>query len=308
MIPRKLPRAISSVCRASPPGVAESVRYRMVRCWDLQVAGLNSLYEVKKCETWDATGTTCITENAKPVNSDLKQYWEEAYPFQHNCVVSLRKPGKPRSLSFCHKFNDDACCAPVMDDENTEMFGMLTGLGLSCRLRGDIREDPIAKWYCMNCDPQQPKYIRHIQKAGEGGGHADKKVLLVCQEWASDGFGVNPVLEGPGDRYNECGLLKSSPCLDVSGEGIPDRDRYTCGDDLVYPNSYRVESEETGLTDIVASLENFMNEDDMGVRTRSLRPSPRAQLSPSCGFGCRTWHPTCPHVKPAASRGTGVSG
>jgi hypothetical protein len=30
-------------------------------------------------------------------------------------------------------------------------------LGLSCRLRGDVRQTPIAKLYCMACDPDQPK-------------------------------------------------------------------------------------------------------------------------------------------------------
>jgi hypothetical protein len=233
------------------------------------VVGLETVYEVKRCETWNADGTSCTKYNDKAVNDDLKQYYEESFEGQHNCAVSTRKPGKPRSLSFCHKFNDEACCAPVMDDENTEMFGMLTGLGLSCRLRGDIREDPIAKWYCMNCDPEQPQYVRQILKAdpepdnGEDNPHAEKNVILVCQDWAADGFGVNPVLDGPGNRYNECGLLKSSPCLGVNGEQIPDRDRYTCGDDLVYPNSY-AQHDDDGVTDVVASLEAFMNEASMG--------------------------------------------
>jgi len=63
-------------------------------------------------------------------------------------------------LSFCHKFNAGACCVPQLDDENNEFYGKITNLGLSCRIRGDVRFDPLAVLYCLNCDPQQPAYIR----------------------------------------------------------------------------------------------------------------------------------------------------
>ena len=34
---------------------------------------------------------------------------------------------QPRALSFCYKFNDQACCAPAVDDEIAEFFTILTG-------------------------------------------------------------------------------------------------------------------------------------------------------------------------------------
>ena len=29
--------------------------------------------------------------------------------------------------------------------------------GLSCRIRGDMRQSALADLYCMNCDPNQPR-------------------------------------------------------------------------------------------------------------------------------------------------------
>jgi len=191
-------------------------------------------------------------------NQEMKDYFFEAYDNQHNCVVSLKHPDKPRSLSFCHKFNDKACCPPVMDDENAEIFDQLTSLGLSCRLRGDIRDDPIAKWYCMNCDPEQPQYIRNAAYT-----HDKEQVMLVEARWAREEFGSDPILAGPQGRFKDCGLLKSSPCLDHSGNAIDDRDRYTCGDDPYYPASVKVVNED-GTVDVDKSIEAFMMDVDMG--------------------------------------------
>lgn len=219
------------------------------------------------------------------INSKDNLYNFEAWGGQKNCAVTGMKPREPRSLSFCHKFNERACCAPVMDDENTAMFNMLTGVGLSCRIRGDIREDPLAQWYCMNCDPDQPGYVRDAEHQplspdcnggtdGEGGGDDDDgcgfspgeapgQALLVCEDWAEASFGVDPILEGPNGRFDLCGLLKSSPCLDGNGDTIPDRDPFTCGDDLVIPSSYVV-SRADGSVNTRKSLEAFMNVDSMG--------------------------------------------
>jgi len=213
------------------------------------------------------------TDEAKALpNKELKNYFFEAYDGQHNCVVSTKIPDKPRSLSFCHKFNDKACCPPVMDDENAEIFNQLTSLGLSCRLRGDIRDDPIAKWYCMNCDPEQPQYIRnagypglHELNPGDGidGRDGKEQVMLVSRSWARGEFGADPVLDGPQGRFRECGLLKSSPCLDHAGNAIDDRDRYTCGDDPYFPAWVKV-TKADGTIDVDLSIENFMMDIDMG--------------------------------------------
>jgi hypothetical protein len=199
-------------------------------------------------------------------NMDKKDVFVESFEGQHNCGITGQHPMKPRSLSFCHKFNDNACCAPAMDDENTEMFDLLTGLGLSCRLRGDIREDPIAKWYCLNCDPEQPQYVRPVEfKSVADGCPSDNRpaTMLVCKDWAYEGFVANPILAGPANRFQQCGLKKSSPCLDVNEKAIPDRDRYTCGDDLVIPSSLKV-TDANGTVDATLSIEAFMNADSMG--------------------------------------------
>jgi len=224
--------------------------------------------------TIDSEGfcTNANLPDDKLPNKELKNYFFEAYDGQHNCVVSTKIPDKPRSLSFCHKFNDKACCPPVMDDENAEIFDQLTSLGLSCRLRGDIRDDPIAKWYCMNCDPEQPQYIRnagypglHELNPGDGidGRDGKEQVMLVSRSWARGEFGADPVLDGPQGRFRECGLLKSSPCLDHAGNAIDDRDRYTCGDDPYFPAWVKV-TKKDGTVDIDLSIENFMMDIDMG--------------------------------------------
>jgi hypothetical protein len=201
-------------------------------------------------------------------NEDDKNMYMETFAGQGNCGITGMIPEKPRSLSFCHKFNDQACCAPAMDDENNEFFNLLTGLGLSCRLRGDIREDPIAKWYCLNCDPEQASYVRPVAflDVCDGGCPTGDRTatILVDKKWAEDGFGIDPLLDGPQSRFQQCGLKKSSPCLDINEDPIPDRDRYTCGDDLVIPNNaYRMENED-GTIDTTMSIEAFMNSDSMG--------------------------------------------
>jgi hypothetical protein len=210
------------------------------------------------------------------INTKEDLYNFEAWGGQKNCAVTGMKPREPRSLSFCHKFNEKACCAPVVDDENTVMFNMLTGVGLSCRIRGDIREDPLAQWYCMNCDPEQPSYVRAAAHeplspdcnadddgCGSSPGEGRDSTLLICEDWARASFGTDPILEGPNGRFDLCGLLKSSPCLDGDGVTIPDRDPYTCGDDLVIPSSYIV-SDSDGNVNEKDSLEAFMNVDSMG--------------------------------------------
>jgi hypothetical protein len=206
---------------------------------------------------------------------------------QRNCMISTKMPDKPRSLSFCHKFNDKACCIPQLDDENNEFFGQLTNLGLSCRIRGDIREDPLAKLYCLNCDPQQPRYIRPTMainnntegnpianipadSAGNTMGVANAvnngefNQVLVSRQWAETEFGTNPILSGPNDRFAKCGLLVSSPCQGDMGV-LDNRDRYTCGDDLfVPPDAFKV-LDANGHVNIVESFENMLNTPDLGT-------------------------------------------
>mmetsp|Transcript_73504 Transcript_73504/g.102113 ORF Transcript_73504/g.102113 Transcript_73504/m.102113 type:complete len:409 (+) Transcript_73504:135-1361(+) len=200
---------------------------------------------------------------------------------QRNCMISTKMPSKPRSLSFCHKFNDKACCVPQLDDENNEFFGQLTALGLSCRIRGDIREDPLAKLYCLNCDPQQPQYLRPTMSIdsstnlpnmavttysdGDPANNGALNQVLISSSWASSEFGTDPLLNGPSDRFAKCGLLVSSPCQGDAGT-LDNRDRYTCGDDLfIPPDAFKVINSTDGTVSVLESFEKMLNTPDLGT-------------------------------------------
>jgi hypothetical protein len=190
--------------------------------------------------------------------------------------------------------NTQACCIPQLDDENNEFFGAMTALGLSCRIRGDIREDPLAKLYCLNCDPQQPQYLRPTMAINvnadtsnitniEGMGNItyanDKETVieggklnhvLISKSWAASEFGIDPILTGPNDRFAKCGLLVSSPCqgFDTTGNAatLDDRDRYTCGDDLyIPPEAFKVIDSDDGSVAVYDSFETMLNTPDLGT-------------------------------------------
>jgi hypothetical protein len=126
----------------------------------------------------------------------------------------------------------------------------------------------------MGCDPEQPKYVRSVphdsvisdsgdpSPTGEEGSISRGGTLLMCKKWAEDSFGTDPILAGPNNRFDLCGLLKSSPCADVNGELIDGRDPYVCGDDLVIPSNH-VKTKE-GSVLITESIEAFLNLDTMG--------------------------------------------
>eukprot|EP00055_Hartaetosiga_balthica_P018646 m.135005 g.135005 ORF g.135005 m.135005 type:complete len:269 (+) comp9803_c0_seq1:65-871(+) len=167
------------------------------------------------------------------------------------CALTGKVPTEPRSLSFCHQFNDESCCLPGFDAENEELFTNMRDVGLSCRIRGSIRQTPLAKLYCLNCDPHQPKYVR-VDSTGT-------EHMLICKDWASAAFGVSASLKNL-TVFDECGLLISSSCLDGNGTEIPDRDRYTCGDDIVIPSNIW----DPSLSEVL-NLENFFNFPNLGT-------------------------------------------
>lgn len=183
--------------------------------------------------------------------------------------------------------SSQACCVPQLDDENNEFFGAMTALGLSCRIRGDIREDPLAKLYCLNCDPQQPQYLRPTMAInnstdtdninniegmgvatyadGEAANNGQLNQVLVSKSWAADEFGTDPVLNGPSDRFAKCGLLVSSPCEGDAGV-LNNRDRYTCGDDLfIPPDAFKVIDSNDGSVNVFESFEKMLNTPDLGT-------------------------------------------
>ena len=45
--------------------------------------------------------------------------------------------------------------------------------------------------------------------------------LLVCDAWANTAFGYSPLLWGKDNHLKNCGIMKSSPCLDGAGTVIP---------------------------------------------------------------------------------------
>lgn len=227
------------------------------------------------------------------VNLDLKNKYfsvADGYDNQLNCFTNEQVPSVPRSLSFCHKFNDNACCVPQLDDENNDFFGQLTNLGLSCRLRGDIRDDALAKMYCMNCDPDQPKYVRvgasvesmmdtsggrYVDEGGDRKFHTadfapagELQIVLVSLQWAKDEFGADPLLVGRDNRLAKCGLLVSVPCAGDTVEALEGRDRYMCGDDLFLPanSGYGViQMDDNGAYLVNESLFQFFNYPDLGT-------------------------------------------
>jgi hypothetical protein len=281
-----------------------------------------------------------------------------------NCFITGEPAVKPRSLSFCHKFNDNACCAPAMDSENNEMFDSLMQLGLSCRLRGDVRSTPMAKIYCMNCDPQQPRYVRneplvpYCDPRGDcGDGEANYQMwrlypgdafssfnssteftaatlpnitapdatavdgeisvealdslagadlvsgqgadtlpdlntgfvmapinkrsntILLCRDWVTGNFGGEFKTDSNKNNwlsiFNQCGVLKSTPCSDVDGNPIPGRDRYFCGDDLIMPSVTYTRIEEF-LNDF--SMMTPQLDENFGFKVVDNRPCTDAEL------------------------------
>jgi len=172
---------------------------------------------------------------------------EEVFAGNLNCQGTGRLPEEPRALSFCYKFNDQACCAPAVDDEIAEFFTILTDVGLSCRLRNDVRDHPIAKMYCITCDPRQPRYIRNAAKPGAPANQS----LLVCEDWAKREL-------GDLTRFDACGLLVSATCENADGESL-DRNRYTCGDDLIFPS----QEWDDGASD-EENYEAFLNTENLG--------------------------------------------
>eukprot|EP00045_Choanoeca_perplexa_P003182 m.28995 g.28995 ORF g.28995 m.28995 type:complete len:297 (+) comp11910_c0_seq1:170-1060(+) len=183
---------------------------------------------------------------------------QEVFEGNLNCLMTGRLPEEPRSLSFCYKYNEQACCPPGGDFENMELFQTLTDVGLACRLRGDIRQHPLAQLYCLNCDPNQPRYVRNIgydatSSGGDSESTARDNTLLVCKEWADKQI-------GDGTQFDECGFLKSSPCLDADEEVIPDRDPYMCGDDIIIPTRDYYTTENQTI-----NIQQFLNADELGT-------------------------------------------
>ncbi|XP_065184425.1 uncharacterized protein LOC135815111 [Sycon ciliatum] len=153
------------------------------------------------------------------------------------CVGTGLPPRKTLGLVFCRRFSDNACCTPALDAENEEMFGNLVNVGSSCRVRGNVRNHPMAEFYCLNCDPNQPQFLVN-------------STVYICKEWADDKFGTGSELF---TKYNldQCGLYAAGAC--------PGRDRYQCGDDLILPAPNASSDAGVDIVRTVSELLNFAN-------------------------------------------------
>eukprot|EP01147_Barroeca_monosierra_P000073 gene73-3469_t len=188
----------------------------------------------------------------------------EAYDGHKTCSITGHPPRKPRALTFCNRFNDNACCIPGIDVDDHVYFMEMMDNGISCRIRGDVRRHPIARMYCMNCDPNQPKYVRPVEYdpsiINDDAEDTDERdsTLLVCRGYMKETF-------GDFTMFDDCGMLVSEPCLglvlddgDIEEIVIDDRDRYTCGDEYIVPSSefdFDLDDEE----EYDESLELFLN-------------------------------------------------
>ncbi|XP_065833756.1 uncharacterized protein [Oscarella lobularis] len=139
----------------------------------------------------------------------------------NNCILTEGLPQPTNGLNFCRKYTKNACCYPPHDLELEQALRTLLDTGDSCRI-ADIRDHPMSILYCLPCSPEQPKFVR------------DGKVYL-CQSWVDRAFGSGKTLY-KAHNLNTCGVLVSSPCVNVNETEIPNRDRYVCGDDYVFPN------------------------------------------------------------------------
>lgn len=159
----------------------------------------------------------------------------------------------------------------------------------------------MAVFYCLNCDPKQPKYVRNMpyfamltkdqfadnfpllgfpssrsaplpyacfNTTTNGASTTltdfanDPANLLTCystrgqqillsRNWVISAFGIQPHIL---NVFDTCMLQKNAPCLDLSGAIIPNRDRYTCGNDLINPG--RFYADDTAICDLAGVLPN----------------------------------------------------
>ena len=126
-----------------------------------------------------------------------------------------RSPARPQPkyLKFCQDYNQLACCIPGHDLENQIQFeNLIEGLGPGCK--NPMMYPSIRFFYCLGCDPLQPKYTQ------------DGKVR-VCSSF------LDRIWEKNGTIYDQCGVMKPNDCPD----DMQDFDPYTCGDDLQIPSN-----------------------------------------------------------------------
>ena len=126
-------------------------------------------------------------------------------------------------MKFCQDYNAQACCIPGHDLENQVQFeNLIDGLGPGCK--NPMMYPELRYFYCLGCDPDQPKYSNNATME-----------LKVCKKF------VTKLWEDAA--YEDCGVMYPNPCPENWGED--GMDPYTCGDDLLLPksvNSWQVQN------------------------------------------------------------------
>jgi len=133
-----------------------------------------------------------------------------------NCSLTSQQPKKARYLKFCQDYNQLACCIPGHDLENQVQFeNLIEGLGPGCK--NPMMYPEVRFFYCLGCDPDQPKYTEY-DSTGQAG------TINICKSF------LDKLWRDPA--YEECGVMYSNPCPDPD---TWDFDPYMCGDTLVLP-------------------------------------------------------------------------
>jgi hypothetical protein len=184
----------------------------------------------------------------------------------HNtsCIVSTKPPREPQGLEFCHWYNKHSCCIPTGDQNIIDMFTNLMNLGLACSpAKHSVKTtyNPIRDWYCMSCDPHEPRF-RFQTKYGDRmvGGHnnpdpnaaEDDFTWRVCKTFIYGHDGKSGLWGTDGSKYDSCGLMTPNPCgnqkqfvfnatsgaIEESAQPVLlDWEDYQCGDNVLVPSS-----------------------------------------------------------------------
>mmetsp|Transcript_3762 Transcript_3762/g.8182 ORF Transcript_3762/g.8182 Transcript_3762/m.8182 type:complete len:228 (-) Transcript_3762:713-1396(-) len=130
-----------------------------------------------------------------------------------SCALTFRQPKKARYLKFCQDYNAQACCIPGHDLENQAQFeNLIDGLGPGCK--NPMMYPELRYFYCLGCDPDQPKYTNNVTME-----------VKVCHKF------VKTLWDDPA--YDDCGVMYPNPCPENwQNDGM---DPYACGDDLLMP-------------------------------------------------------------------------
>ena len=184
----------------------------------------------EKAPTQARAARRACNHGAAPHNSSARPRWHPAQfcraqiPLPRRLAHGSARPRsrprrrsparpQPKYLKFCQDYNQLACCIPGHDLENQIQFeNLIEGLGPGCK--NPMMYPSIRFFYCLGCDPLQPKYTQ------------DGKVR-VCSSF------LDRIWEKNGTIYDQCGVMKPNDCPD----DMQDFDPYTCGDDLQIPSN-----------------------------------------------------------------------